>query len=163
MQVAESDPLRSLLRELASDDRILLECRIVEGWHYVDIAVRLDVPRDVLVDRVRSAANGSAAEGESARSPRLRRRRTGRGAPAARSTAGLVGKAAVATRTAEAVTSWVGGGAAGGQGKISSRGGGERVRVTATGHCLVPVLPRKAKTLFPGRRTTPLCSVVLPA
>ena len=35
--------------------------------------------------------------------------------------------------------------------------------VTATRHCPVPVLPRRAKTSFPGARTTSLRSVVLPA
>jgi hypothetical protein len=29
-----------------------LECRIVDGWQYDDIAAQLGVPRDVLVDRV---------------------------------------------------------------------------------------------------------------
>jgi hypothetical protein len=37
------------------------------------------------------------------------------------------------------------------------------VPVTATRHCLVPVLPRRAKTSFPGRRDTPLRSVSLSA
>src|ERR1035441_2444895 len=53
MQVIGSDRLRALLRDLRADDRILLECRIVDGWHYGDIAVHLGVPRDVLADRVR--------------------------------------------------------------------------------------------------------------
>ena len=30
-----------------------LDCRIVDGWPYADIAVHLAVPRDVLADRVR--------------------------------------------------------------------------------------------------------------
>jgi DNA-directed RNA polymerase specialized sigma24 family protein len=47
-----NDRLRSLLRNLAVDDRILLECRIADGWHYGEIAVHLGVPRDVLADRV---------------------------------------------------------------------------------------------------------------
>ena len=50
---ATPDRLRALLRDLADDDRILLECRIVDGWHYGDIAVHLGVPHDALVDRVR--------------------------------------------------------------------------------------------------------------
>ena len=37
------------------------------------------------------------------------------------------------------------------------------VPVTATGHCLVPVLPRRAKTLFPEARATSLRSVALSA
>jgi DNA-directed RNA polymerase specialized sigma24 family protein len=48
-----SDRLRALLRDLADDDRRLLESRIVDGWRYADIAVHLGVPRDVLADRVR--------------------------------------------------------------------------------------------------------------
>jgi DNA-directed RNA polymerase specialized sigma24 family protein len=48
-----SDRRRVLLRDLADDDRILLECRIVDGWRYGDIAVHLEVPRDALADRVR--------------------------------------------------------------------------------------------------------------
>src|ERR1039458_8916043 len=39
--------------------------------------------------------------------------------------------------------------------------GGQRVPVTATRHCLVPVLSRSAKTSFPEARTTSLRSVVL--
>jgi DNA-directed RNA polymerase specialized sigma24 family protein len=49
---ATPDRLRALLRDLADDDRILLECRIVDGWHYRDIAAHLAVPRDVLIKRV---------------------------------------------------------------------------------------------------------------
>ena len=52
MQAMRSDRLRALLRDLRADDRRLLECRIVDGWHYTDIAVHLGVPRDVLADRV---------------------------------------------------------------------------------------------------------------
>jgi DNA-directed RNA polymerase specialized sigma24 family protein len=48
-----SDRLRVLLRDLGADDRRLLECRIVDGWQYGDIAVHLGVPRDALADRVR--------------------------------------------------------------------------------------------------------------
>jgi DNA-directed RNA polymerase specialized sigma24 family protein len=47
-----SDQLRVLLWDLAADDRRLLECRIVDGWQYGDIAAHLGVPHDVLVDRV---------------------------------------------------------------------------------------------------------------
>jgi DNA-directed RNA polymerase specialized sigma24 family protein len=50
---ATPDRLRALLRDLADDDRILLECRIVDGWRYRDIAAHLGVTRDVLADRVR--------------------------------------------------------------------------------------------------------------
>ena len=53
MRATGSDRLRSLLRNLLADDRILLECRIVDGWPYGDIAVHLGMPRDVLADRVR--------------------------------------------------------------------------------------------------------------
>jgi len=37
-------------RNLAPDDHRLLECRIVDGWRYADIATRLGVPRNTLVD-----------------------------------------------------------------------------------------------------------------
>ena len=47
------DRLRLLLRDLAPDDRAMLECRIVDGWRYAEIAARLAVPRDLLADRVR--------------------------------------------------------------------------------------------------------------
>jgi DNA-directed RNA polymerase specialized sigma24 family protein len=53
MQAIGSDRLRALLRDLRADDRRLLECRIVDGWRYGDIAAHLGVPHDVLVDRVR--------------------------------------------------------------------------------------------------------------
>ena len=53
MQAMGSDRLRDFLRDLRADDRRLLECRIVDGWHYADIAVHLGVPRDALADRVR--------------------------------------------------------------------------------------------------------------
>jgi DNA-directed RNA polymerase specialized sigma24 family protein len=53
MQAMGSDRLRALLGELNPDDRRLLECRIVDGWHYGDIAVHLAVPRDALADQVR--------------------------------------------------------------------------------------------------------------
>jgi DNA-directed RNA polymerase specialized sigma24 family protein len=49
---ATPDRLRALLRDLADDDRILLEHRIVDGWRYADIAAHLGVTRDALVDRV---------------------------------------------------------------------------------------------------------------
>ena len=58
MQVMESDRLRALLLDLAADDRRLLECRIVDGWRYGDIAVHLGVPRGVLADRVRRLRTG---------------------------------------------------------------------------------------------------------
>jgi DNA-directed RNA polymerase specialized sigma24 family protein len=52
MQAMGSDRLRALLRDLAPDDRILLESRIVDGWNYGVIAAHLAVPRDALADRV---------------------------------------------------------------------------------------------------------------
>ena len=52
MHAMGSDRLRALLRDLRADDLILLECRIVDGWRYADIAVHLGVPRNVLADRV---------------------------------------------------------------------------------------------------------------
>ena len=52
MRAMGSDRLRALLRDVAADDRRLLECRIVDGWRYADIAVHLGVPRGVLADRV---------------------------------------------------------------------------------------------------------------
>jgi DNA-directed RNA polymerase specialized sigma24 family protein len=48
-----SDRLRALLRDLRADDRALLDCRIVDGWRYGDIAAHIGVTRDVLADRVR--------------------------------------------------------------------------------------------------------------
>ena len=53
MHAMGSDRLHALLRDLGADDRRLLECRIVDGWRYADIAVHLAVPRDALADRVR--------------------------------------------------------------------------------------------------------------
>jgi DNA-directed RNA polymerase specialized sigma24 family protein len=53
MQTTGSDRLRALLLDVAPEDRILLEFRIVDGWAYNNIAALLAVPRDVLVDRVR--------------------------------------------------------------------------------------------------------------
>ena len=53
MRATGSDRLRALLRDLADDDRRLLECWIVDGWPYGDIAAHLGVPRDALADRVR--------------------------------------------------------------------------------------------------------------
>jgi DNA-directed RNA polymerase specialized sigma24 family protein len=53
MQAMGRDRLRVLLQDVATDDRILLECRIVDGWRYGDIAAHLTVPHDVLTDRVR--------------------------------------------------------------------------------------------------------------
>ena len=53
MQAMGRDRLRVLLQDVATDDRILLECRIVDGWRYADIAVHLGVPRGVLADRMR--------------------------------------------------------------------------------------------------------------
>ena len=52
MQTMGSDRRRVLLRDLADDNRKLLDCRFVDGWHYGDIAAHLAVPRCVLVDRL---------------------------------------------------------------------------------------------------------------
>src|ERR1017187_8980755 len=41
MQAMGSDQLRALLRELNPGDRRLLECRIVDGWRYGEIAAHL--------------------------------------------------------------------------------------------------------------------------
>ena len=41
MHAIGSDRLRVLLRELVTDHRRLLECRIVDGWRYGDIAAHL--------------------------------------------------------------------------------------------------------------------------
>ena len=53
MKAMGNDRLRALLLDLAPDDSRLLECRIVDGWRYRDIAAHLGVTRDVLADRVR--------------------------------------------------------------------------------------------------------------
>jgi DNA-directed RNA polymerase specialized sigma24 family protein len=53
MQTMGSDHLRDLLQDLRAEDRRPLECRIVDGWQYSDIAVHLGVPRGVLADRMR--------------------------------------------------------------------------------------------------------------
>ena len=50
---ATPDRLRALLWDLTDDDRALLECRIVDGWQYAEIAAQLALPRDLLADRVR--------------------------------------------------------------------------------------------------------------
>jgi DNA-directed RNA polymerase specialized sigma24 family protein len=42
----------ALVRELPQPDRVLLEWRIVDGWDYDIIALRLGVPRADLVKRV---------------------------------------------------------------------------------------------------------------
>src|ERR1035441_4537000 len=80
MQAMGSDRLRALLRDLAPDDCRLLECRIVDGWH---LRRYRRAPRGAarcFGGPGASAANRSEAESEGARSLRLRRRRTGRGA-----------------------------------------------------------------------------------
>ena len=48
----EQGGLTSLLRDLTEADRALLESRIVDGWDYATIALRLGVPRADLVKRV---------------------------------------------------------------------------------------------------------------
>src|ERR1035437_359406 len=42
----------ALVRELPQPDRVLLEWRVVDGWDYAEIALRLGVPRADLVKRV---------------------------------------------------------------------------------------------------------------
>lgn len=55
--IMRPDQLRALLRGLTADDRTLLECRIVDGWQYGEIAARLGVPRRILVNRVHRLRN----------------------------------------------------------------------------------------------------------
>src|ERR1017187_3148745 len=80
-----------------------LECRIVDGWRYSD-SHSLGGATRCFVGPGASAANGSEAQGKCARSLRLRRRRTGRGAGTALLRRRSPGKTAVevATRTADA-------------------------------------------------------------
>ena len=85
--------MKTVGRNLAPDNCALLECRIVDGWNYGDIAVHLGVPLLCFGGPGASAANGSAEEGKGARSLRLRRRRTGRGTR----TAGLLKRPVPAT------------------------------------------------------------------
>jgi DNA-directed RNA polymerase specialized sigma24 family protein len=42
----------AILRDLTEPDRVLLEWRMVDGWDYATIALRLGVPRADLVKRV---------------------------------------------------------------------------------------------------------------
>ena len=42
----------ALVRELPQPDRVLLEWRVVDGWAYAEIALRLGIPRADLVKRV---------------------------------------------------------------------------------------------------------------
>jgi len=44
--------LSVLFQELTQEERFLLEWRIVDGWDYGDIAVRLGIPRADLVKRM---------------------------------------------------------------------------------------------------------------
>ena len=39
----------ALVRELPQPDRVLLEWRVVDGWGYAEIALRLGIPRADLV------------------------------------------------------------------------------------------------------------------
>ena len=48
----EQGRLITLLRDLTEPDRVLLEWRMVDGWDYATIALRLGVPRADLVKRV---------------------------------------------------------------------------------------------------------------
>ena len=45
--------LGTLVRDLTQPDRVLLEWRMVDGWCYDTIAIRLGVPQADLVNRVR--------------------------------------------------------------------------------------------------------------
>ena len=42
----------ALVRELPQPDRVLLEWRVVDGWDYAEIALRLGIPRADLVKRM---------------------------------------------------------------------------------------------------------------
>ena len=42
----------ALVRDLTQPDRVLLEWRVVDGWDYAEIALRLGIPRADLVKRV---------------------------------------------------------------------------------------------------------------
>ena len=48
----------SLLRDLTEPDRALLEWRMVDGWDYTAIAIRLGIPRADLVKRVQRIRTG---------------------------------------------------------------------------------------------------------
>jgi hypothetical protein len=128
MRAMGSDRFRALLQDLADDDRILLECRIVDGWHYGDITAHLGVPRDVLTDRV-PAAKRLEAEGEGVRSMRLRRRRMGRGTRTALLRQRSVPerrRSNATTRTATVSPGQVAGGGAVELGEAKDSGCGER-------------------------------------
>ena len=54
----EQGRLISLLRDLTEPDRALLESRLVDGWDYTTIALRLGIPRADLVKRVQRIRTG---------------------------------------------------------------------------------------------------------
>ena len=54
----EQGRLISLLRDLTEPDRALLEWRMVDGWDYTAIAIRLGIPRADLVKRVQRIRTG---------------------------------------------------------------------------------------------------------
>jgi len=57
--------LSVLFQELTQEERFLLEWRIVDGWDYGDIAVRLGIPRADLVKRMHRKDRASAeSEGD---------------------------------------------------------------------------------------------------
>ena len=49
---------RALVRDLTEPDRVLLEWRVVDGWDYAEIAIRLGIPRADLVKRVQRIRTG---------------------------------------------------------------------------------------------------------
>src|ERR1019366_7516183 len=54
----EQGILITLLRDLTEPDRALLEWRMVDGWDYATIAIRLGIPRADLVKRVQRIRTG---------------------------------------------------------------------------------------------------------
>jgi DNA-directed RNA polymerase specialized sigma24 family protein len=48
----------ALVRDLTEPDRVLLEWRMVDGWDYATIAIRLGIPRADLVKRVQRIRTG---------------------------------------------------------------------------------------------------------
>ena len=51
-EYVERHQRRALVRDLTEPDRVLLEWRVVDGWDYAEIAIRLGIPRADLVKRV---------------------------------------------------------------------------------------------------------------
>ena len=52
MNITRQDQLLDLVQHMNEFDRVLLECRVVDGWSYHDIAVHLSAAPDVLVRRM---------------------------------------------------------------------------------------------------------------